>query len=124
MSANILYSLIYVAVNGSLLTEHLTVSMRRITAAQVIKTVAKGWAGLSPGARFCEIDVDNAIPSSNFELDPGLFMQSLQNVEIQLQLASKQGVSKGFIVEDSFKGGVDSPSGLSFKFLGTFPLFL
>ena len=124
MAANLsLYSLIYVTVNGALLTEHLSVEVRRLTDAQIIKTVAKGFAGVSPGAPWCSIDVKSAIPSAAFELDPGPFMKALQSVEMGLQLASQQAVSKGFILEDSFSHAVDSPSGLSFKYVGTFPSF-
>ncbi len=118
-----LYSLIYVAVNGAVLTEHLSVEVRRLTDAQVIKTVGKGFAGVSPGAAWCSIDVKNAVPSAAFELDPGPFMKALQSVEMQLQMASQQAVSAGFLLEDSFMHAVDSPSGLSFKYVGTFPLF-
>lgn len=122
MAANLsLYSLIYLTINGALLTEHLSVEVRRLTDAQVIKTVGKGFAGVSPGSLWCSIDIKNAIPSADFELDPGPFMKALQSVEVGLQLASKQGTSKGFIIEDSFSHAVDSPSGLSMKFIGTFP---
>ena len=90
MAANLsLYSLIYVTVNGALLTEHLSVEVRRLTDAQIIKTVAKGFAGVSPGAPWCSIDVKSAIPSAAFELDPGPFMKALQSVEMGLQLASR-----------------------------------
>ncbi len=122
MATNLqLYSLIYVTVNGALLTEHLSVEVRRLTDAQVIKTVGKGFAGVSPGAPWCSIDVKNAIPSADFELDPGPFMKALQSVEMGLQAASKQAMSKGFILEDSVSHAVDSPSGLSFKYVGTYP---
>lgn len=118
-----LYSLLYCTVNGALLTEHISVEIRRLTDAQVIKTVAKGFAGVSPGAPWCSVDVKNAVPSTDFELDPGPFMKALEAVEMGFQIASKQGVSKGFILEDSISGAVDSPSGLSFKFIGSYPDF-
>ncbi len=118
-----LYSLIYASVNGALLTEHISVEVRRLTDAQVIKTVAKGFAGVSPGAPWCSIDIMNALPSVAFELDPGPFMKALQSVEIALQLAGTIGVSKGFILEDSMSHAVDSPAKLSFKYIGTFPDF-
>lgn len=118
-----LYSLIYCSVNGALLTEHLSVEVRRLTDAQVIKTVGKGFAGVSPGAAWCSIDITSAMPSVAFELDPGPFMKALQSVEIGLQMASLVGISKGFILEDSFSHAVDSPAKMSFKYIGTFPTF-
>ena len=118
-----LYTLIYCTVNSALLLEHITVRVQRLTDAQVIKTVGKGFAGVSPGAPWCKISIKNAVPSADFELDPGAFMLALQSVEIGLEMADKEGRSKGFILEDSIEGGVDSPSGLSFEFVGTFPVF-
>lgn len=124
MATNLqLYTLIYCTVNGALLTEHMSVEVHRMTDAQVIKTVGKGFAGVSPGSLWCSIDIKSAIPSADFELDPGPFMKALQSVEIGLQLASKQGISKGFILEDTMSGAVDAPSGLNFKYVGTFPDF-
>lgn len=121
MAADTIYSLIYVTVNNGLLTEHGSVSVRRTTNAQVVSTVAKGFAGMSPGSPMCEIEVSNAIPNAGFEYNAEEDMLALQNVEIGLQVGGKIFVSKGFIIEDSFQHSTDSPSGLSFRFVGTFP---
>ena len=45
-----------------------------------------------------------------------------RSVEIGYQVASKIAVSKGFILEDTLSHAVDSPSGLSFKYVGSFPV--
>lgn len=115
------YTLIYVTVDDAILTEEGSVDVKMMTDAQIIKTVAKGFAGVSPGAPMCEIDVTSAIPSAGFELDPSPYMKSLQVVEMGLQLAGEVKTSKGFIIDGSFRHAVDSPSGLSFRFMGTFP---
>lgn len=116
-----LYSLVYCTVGGALLTEEVSVELRRITNAQVINTIQSGFAGMSQGAAFCSIDVKNAVPSVAFELDPGPFMRNLGTVEMMLFAASVVAVTKGYIVEDTLVHGVDSPSGLSFKFIGRMP---
>lgn len=118
-----LYSLVYCAVGGALLVEHTQATLRRLTDAQVIKTVARGFSGVSPGAPWCSIDVDEAVPSVGFDLDPTPYLLSLQSVEIQLQAASLQSVSKGFILEDTLVHAVDSPSKISFRFIGAFPVW-
>jgi hypothetical protein len=123
MPAQQLYSLIYVSVNGALLTEEGSVDIKRMNDAQVIKTVAKGFAGMSPGAPMCEVDITSAIPSADFEFDPGPAMLSLSPVEIGLQVAGKVGVAKGFIVEQSLRHAVDSPSSMSIRAICQFPEF-
>lgn len=116
-----LYTLAYVTVGGALLTEEASVSVTRRTNSQQVTTVAKGYAGESPGAPNCEIQVTNAVPAADFELDPGPFMKSLQVVEIGLIAAGKQITVKGFIVEDTFKHSVNAESTLDFSFRGRFP---
>lgn len=117
------YSLAYVTVNGSLLTEHASMDITRSTGSQAVMTVAKGYAGESPGASTVEIDITNAVPSADFEFNPGPFMKALQPVEIGIIVASKTLVAKGFIISDAIKHSVNSESTLSFKFRGQFADF-
>lgn len=123
MSGNLnLYTLIYAAVDGALLVEETGVDMQRMTNAQIIHTVAKGFSGVSPGAKECTIQVENAVPSKDFELDPGPYMKGLKNTVITLQgPGGRQATSNGFILEDSVKHSTGAVSALSFKFHGTFP---
>lgn len=118
--SDILYSLVYVKMNGALLTQEASVSARRMTNAQVIKTVALGFAGMSPGAPMMELDISNAIPAADFEFDAGPAMLSLQTVEICLEAAGKQMISKFFITEDNTQHAVDSPTKYDFKCVGRF----
>lgn len=110
-----LYSKCAVYLNGKLLAEEGKVSIKRTTAAQVIKTVAKGFAGMSPGAAMMEISVTNAVPSADFEVNPGPFEQQLQVVELTFFAASRTLTTKAFITSDSFSHAVDTPSELSFE---------
>ena len=58
-----LYTLAYVTVENALLTEEASVTVNRATNSQVVNTVAKGYAGESPGAATTEIQVTNAVPA-------------------------------------------------------------
>lgn len=115
------YSLAFVTVAGALLTEEASVTVHRRTNSNAVNTVAKGYAGESPGAANCEIQVKNAVPSADFEMNPGPYMKSLQSVEIGVIAAGKQITVPGFIVEDTFTHGVNQEAMLDFTFRGVFP---
>ncbi|KYF87787.1 hypothetical protein BE20_24900 [Sorangium cellulosum] len=116
-----LYTKAQVYVNSALLAEEASVTIKRSTGAQQVKTVAKGFAGLSPGSPMCEITVSNAVPSADFELDPGQFMKDLEVVEVTIFAAGRTATSKGFITDDNFSHAVDTASKLDFTFVGQFP---
>lgn len=115
-----LYTQAVVLVDGTILAEEATVTVRRMTRSQEIFTVNKGYAGESSGAPTLEIDVTSAVPAADFEVDPGKFMKLMKPLEITIVAAGKQLTSKGFILEDSFKHSVNSESTLDFKFRGSF----
>lgn len=115
-----LYTLASVYVDGRLLTEEGSVQVKRMTNSQPVTTVAKGYAGESPGAATIEITVDNAVPSRDFELNPDAYMATLKSAEITLFAAGKTLTVKGYIVEDTFSHSTNNPSGLSFTFRGPF----
>lgn len=120
MSNPQLYSLIYCTADGKLLTEHASVTISRMSKAQEVNTVAKGWAGVSPGAPAITIQVKNALPAADFELDAGPFIQSLKTVEMGILAAGRQLVAKGFILEDSLQHSVNSETQYDFTFHGAF----
>jgi hypothetical protein len=115
-----LYTLAYVLVDGGILTEEASVTVNRATNSQAVNTVAKGYAGESPGAGSVEIQISNAVPSKDFELNPGPYMAALKSVEIGVLVAGKQLTARGFIISDSFKHSVGSESMLDFTFRGGF----
>ena len=110
-----LYTLIGVYVNGALLAEEGTVSIDVDSRAQEVNTVAKGFAGLSPGAAKIMVRVDNAIPAAAFEVNPGKYLQSLQVVEFTFFAAGATLTTKGFITKYSISHGVNSDAKLSFE---------
>ena len=119
MAQNQLYTLAYVLVDGAILTEEASVTVNRATNSQPVNTVAKGYAGESPGAQSVQIQVSSAVPSADFEMNPDKYMVGLKEVEIGVLVAGKQLTAKGFIIEDSFKHSVNSESMLDFTFRGS-----
>jgi hypothetical protein len=115
-----LYTLAYCTADGKLLTEEASLTVNRATNSQAVNTVAKGYAGESPGAPTVEIQVTNAVPAADFELNAGPFMKALKSVEMGVIVAGKQLVAKGFIISDSFKHSVNSESNYDFTFRGGF----
>lgn len=121
MSEFSLYALAYVLVEGAILTQEGQVSVNRSTNSQAVNTVALGYAGESPGAAMVEIQVRNAVPSADFEMNPGKYMKNLKEVEIGvLGPGGKQLTARGFIISDTFEHSVNSESSLSFNFRGKF----
>ena len=110
-----LYSLIAGYVNGSLLAEEGTISIDVDSRAQEINTVAKGFAGLSPGAAKLSIRIDNAIPAAGFELNPGQILRSLTVSEFTFFAAGSTLTTKGFVTKYNVTHGVNSDAKLSLE---------
>jgi hypothetical protein len=109
------YSQAEIYINGAKLAEEAQVSVNRRSNAQPVNTVAKGYAGDSPGAAMTEIKVTNAVPSAAFELNPGPFILNLQVCEITIYAAGLTLTQKGFIYEDNFSHAVNSEARLEFS---------
>lgn len=119
MSANVQrYTLATVVVNGSTLTEESNVTVKRESGGNAVKTVSKGYAGRSPGAPMTMITVKNAVPSADFELNPGPDINDTTVVEISIFAAGRTLTVSGFIISDNFQHGVESPAELEFEFEG------
>lgn len=112
------YAKAVVYVNSNLLTEESNVTVAREDGGNTVKTVAKGFAGRSPGAPMTTITCRNAVPSTDFELNPGPFMNNTDPVEISVFAAGRTLTVVGFITSDNFQHGVDSAAELEFTFEG------
>jgi hypothetical protein len=110
-----LYTKATVYIDGSLLSEESKVSIKRTTGAQIAKTVAKGLAGVTPGSPMMEISISSAVPSADFELNPGKYMKLLQPTEVTIFAAGRTLTTKGFVMSDSFTHAVDSASALDME---------
>lgn len=108
-----LYSKVAVYYNNQQLAEETNVTIKRVSGAQVVKTVAKGFAGMSPGSPMVEITIKNGIPAAGFEVGTiGADISQLKVVEFSFFAASKTLTVKGFVTEDNTVHNVDSPSEL------------
>lgn len=124
MANSQLYSLFFVAANGALLAEEQQVDITRTANAQRVMTVAKGFAGLSPGAGLVEVDVKNAIPSGGFEVDWGPQIAGLSQIDVQIIQGNgvKSLRHKAFVERDSIRHGVNQEA--SYEFHCVMPLSL
>lgn len=81
-----LYDLLFVRVNGELLAENLEVDVTLESDIARVLTIAKGFAGITPGSPVVMIKFKQAVPISGMEFD---FFNSLLNsipVELEVQL--------------------------------------
>lgn len=115
-----LYTLANIYVNGQLLSEESQLVVDHMTNSQIVETVAKAYAGESPGAPRVELSVTNAVPSTDFEFDPTPFMKDLLEVKFDVFYASNVLTFRGFIISSNFSHAVNTPSKLEFKARGTF----
>lgn len=116
MSALNLYTLCMCLIEGGLLTEEIEVRLNRDSKAIPMSTVAKQFAGMSPGAGLMMMDFKNGVPSSDFELNPGkFFVKQLKVVEVTLFAGGRTLATKGFIPSDAFQHGVNAAAILDFQ---------
>lgn len=112
------YTKAVVYVNSNLLTEESECTVKRDDGGNPVKTVAKGYGGRSPGAPMTMITVKNAVPSADFEFNPGPFLNNTEPVEISIFAAGKTLTVTGFITSDNFQHGVENAASLEFEFEG------
>lgn len=105
--------------NGSALAEEASVTIKRASNAQIVKTVLKGFAGMSQGAPMVNVSISNAVPSAGFEMDPGDFIMNnlIGQLTIILGDYSLQLTANGYITDDNFSHAVDTASKLDFEFV-------
>lgn len=102
------YSTGAVYINGQLLAEAASISISRKTGAIANNTLAKGFAGMSPGVRMMEVKVTSAVPRVGLEYDPGAVMNGLVPVEFAAYVGSKTITTKGYVTEDDMKVAVNA----------------
>jgi hypothetical protein len=108
------YTLALIELDGLLLTEEADVAVDRDTRSQEQNTVAKEYAGESPGAKIMRIDVTNAVPAADFELNPGPYQAIGKLARIKIFAAGRTLKTQGFIISDNFRHGVNKEATLMF----------
>lgn len=118
MANNQLYTTAAVYFNDNLLSEAMSVSINFQGNHQRVKTLAKGFAGMSQGAPTTEITVSNQVPAVGFEVDVTPIINNLEEVQLTIFTASSTFTVKGFLESGSFEKAVDSEGKISFQFVG------
>jgi len=110
--------------NGTIMAEESNVTIRRMSQGKPVFTQAKGFAGISPGAKYMTVSIRNAVPrDGNLGVDVDTAIDSLIPGELTCIVGNRRLVSRGFILEDSLTAGVDAASEVSFEFTGEFAQF-
>ena len=111
-----LYTILLSVVGGTLLAEEQEIDWNRTANAQQVDTVAKGFAGMSPGSPMLEVDIVNALPQGGFEFDAGPYIASLTTVAVQvIGPGGKTMKGDAFIVQDQGRHGVNQVARYSFR---------
>jgi len=111
-----LYTPLNIAIGGAIIAEATSIQFSRTLNAQQVNTIAKGLAGITPGARMLTFTVQNAVPSADFELDAGAVIEAGTIVDVvMIGPGGKQMVCKGFITEDSGSYQVNGNTEYSFS---------
>lgn len=121
-----IYSLIEVFINGVLAAEEASCTIDQATNSQIVKTVAKGYAGESPGAPMSECSIEMVNPVTGFEVAQVsllLAMDTLVPVQFTFYVASNELVFNGFVISRSLNHAIDSESKISFHCRGSFSSF-
>lgn len=113
MSEFQLYSNAYLTIEGTVLTQETEVSVEQKSGLIPQFTVPLGFAGMSQGAPYQEIKIENAVPSADFEVNPTRYMRTGQPVEVGVIMANRQMITKGFVTDATFQHGVNKASSLS-----------
>jgi hypothetical protein len=88
--------------------------------AQVVETLLQGFSGITPGAKFVEVDAMWALPTSGMEFDVASAIANLDIHTVQMPLGTKTQVATGFFISGSMKGAVNANTDVSAKFIGTY----
>lgn len=118
-----LYATGFVSVDSKILMEETAMSLTKKSGLNPVFTVAKGFAGMSQGATTVEIQIDGAVPSSDFEFMPDQYMRLGTVVDVTVVMAGRQSVHKGFITEANYSHSVNEASKLSMTILAQFSDF-
>lgn len=114
-----LYSQAILFLDGSELAECESIQVNGDSKAQVVETIAKGFAGLTQGAAQIRFTVKNAVPDAAFEMNPNAFIKKGEYKEIAVKAGGKTITSTVMINTWSFSYQINGKAELSFEAIGT-----
>lgn len=92
------YDKVTVYINGQLLVEEASVSLKASSGLNKVYTVQKGFAGVSKGAEEMSISISSAVPSENFEYLPANMPQG-QIINVALFCGGKTLSTSGIVMD-------------------------
>lgn len=105
--------------DGALLVECQTITVNHDPKLNVINTMQKGFAGVSPGSEESTIDVAEALPRAGVDYDAISAMQGVEIVEMVLFAGAKKLKYKGFITKVGMSLGADRAAEFSFSLIAS-----
>lgn len=110
------YSILLAVAGGTLLAEEQEIDFTRTANAVRVATVAKGFAGTSPGAPEISVNIRGAMPVGGLEFDAGPYILSQTPIPFQI-LGPGGKVMKGdmIIERDNGKHGVGTQAAYDFS---------
>jgi hypothetical protein len=122
MAGNLqIYAVVYITIENALITQEASATLRYQTGSQPVLTTPLGYAGESPGAAMCEMEIESAVPFAAVEYDPTRVIGGLIPVEIGYLIGGKTLKSKGFIYEVDYRHAVNQEAKQSLRFRGRPP---
>lgn len=88
-----LYDQVYVEINGQLLGEAMEVETRLESDITQVKTIVKGFAGISPGAPVRVVTIKSPVPISGPEFNFERFMLTSTPAALRLTLGGGQSTT-------------------------------
>jgi hypothetical protein len=115
-----LYDQVYIYINGKLLAENTSVSTSLESDQQEVKTLVRGFAGISPGPVHRVIDLENVVPVKGMEFAiEKAFLESAElDVRLQLGGSGAKYEGKGFVRSGiKVSGGVGKTTDLAYSLI-------
>lgn len=115
-----LYTATYVTFNGNPLAEEASITIDKKSGLNPVFTVHKGFAGMAVGASSCEMTIECACPSADFEINPDKYLQTGELVEIGAVMSGHSMKGKMFLTDATYSHAVNQESKLVMKLMGAF----
>jgi hypothetical protein len=113
------YDRVVVYINGQLMAEEATVSMKFISGLSKVKTVVKGFAGVCKGSEEVDISMSSAIPVDGFEFMPASLPQGTV-INVAAYTASKTYSADAIVMGYDISHSTDDHAKISLDIAGQY----
>lgn len=108
-----IYSKADLFADGVLIAEATGITINHRPSLNAVNTINKGFAGVSPGTKSAEIQLESAVPRVGVDYDYTDAMNTNKLIEVVVFARGKKLKTKGFISDMSERYGVDQAASLS-----------